>query len=72
MNKRYSTSTRKLKMDVRAAEVGMYICELDRPWDETPFLLQGFFIESAQDLSVIRDVCEYVYIDPVKSRKSPK
>ncbi len=59
-------------MDVRAAEIGMYICELDRPWDETPFLLQGFFIESAQDLRVVRDVCEYVYIDSVKSRKSPK
>ncbi|MFN6961529.1 MAG: DUF3391 domain-containing protein, partial [Rhodocyclaceae bacterium] len=26
----------------RQVEKGMFIAELDRPWIETPFLLQGF------------------------------
>ncbi|MBP8266081.1 MAG: DUF3391 domain-containing protein, partial [Zoogloea sp.] len=25
--------------------IGMFVCELDRPWLESPFMLQGFLIE---------------------------
>jgi len=27
-------------------EMGMFVCELDRPWSETRFLFQGFKIDS--------------------------
>ena len=26
--------------------LGMYVSRLDRPWLETPFLFQGFYIEN--------------------------
>ncbi len=43
--------------------VGMYISALDRPWIETDFLLEGFFIETHRDLEKIQGLCEFVYID---------
>jgi Domain of unknown function (DUF3391) len=27
-------------------EFGMYVSELDRPWTETPFLFQGFVLQT--------------------------
>ncbi|HEY9049971.1 MAG TPA: HD-GYP domain-containing protein [Gammaproteobacteria bacterium] len=43
---------------------GMYVSGLDRPWLDTPFLLQGFTIKDDEDLETLRQYCEYVYIDP--------
>ncbi len=41
----------------------MYVVELDRPWLETPFLIQGFVLKQIEDLDIIRDICSYVYVD---------
>lgn len=46
---------------------GMHVAELDRPWLETPFMLQGFPIEKQEDLDALRNICEFVYIDALKS-----
>ncbi len=43
--------------------IGMYVSGLDRPWIETDFLLEGFFIESAQDIAKLQAICKFVYID---------
>lgn len=52
----------------------MSIIELDRPWIETPFLLQGFTIGNRGDIKAIQEYCKYVYIDvnsmPVLGRKN--
>ena len=50
-------------------EIGMYVAELDRPWSTSGFLVQGFYIQSPEDLEAIRTTCEYVYIDVVRTRK---
>lgn len=42
---------------------GMYVSQLDRPWLETPFLFQGFFIRGSEDMDELRKHCRYVYID---------
>jgi len=52
-----------MKMPVSDLTPGLYVMELDRPWEETPFLFQGFWIEDQSDVQTIQDVCEYVYID---------
>jgi HD-GYP domain-containing protein (c-di-GMP phosphodiesterase class II) len=41
----------------------MYVSELDRPWLETPFLFQGFFIRSKNEIDELHEHCEFVYID---------
>ncbi|MCU7818374.1 MAG: DUF3391 domain-containing protein [gamma proteobacterium symbiont of Lucinoma myriamae] len=43
--------------------VGMYVSALDRPWIETDFLLEGFYLENGKDVQRIQQLCEYVYID---------
>ncbi|HEY4731693.1 MAG TPA: HD-GYP domain-containing protein [Gammaproteobacteria bacterium] len=56
------------KIEIWDLKVGMYIRELDRPWLETPFLLQGLWINSPGDLEEVKRYCKYVYIDPDKGR----
>jgi HD-GYP domain-containing protein (c-di-GMP phosphodiesterase class II) len=42
---------------------GLYVCGLDRPWEETPFLFQGFVIESDDELQMLRRLCKVVYVE---------
>ncbi|MCX2976895.1 DUF3391 domain-containing protein [Candidatus Marimicrobium litorale] len=49
--------------------VGMFFSGLDRPWLETPFITQGFVIESADDISRLQTDCEYVQVDFRRSQK---
>ena len=59
----------KVKIDVSDLEHGMFVCELDRPWTETPFLLQGVLIESREDIAEFQRLCNYVYVDVERSRE---
>lgn len=49
--------------------IGMFVSQLDRDWLETPFLIQGFHIEEEEDIDVIAEYCEFVYIDDKLSQK---
>lgn len=60
----------RIKVDVEQVRIGMYIAALDRPWLESPFLFQGFIVETEDDLDTLRSHCNYVFIDDVKSRDS--
>lgn len=53
----------KKKIDVRDLQQGMFISDLDRPWIETPFLFQGFELQTDKDMGTLQQHCEYVYID---------
>ena len=44
----------------------MYVSNLDRPWLDTPFLIQGFVIDGDEDISLLKKYCEHVFIDPTK------
>jgi putative nucleotidyltransferase with HDIG domain len=55
------------KTPVSELNLGMYVAELDRPWLESPFLFQGFVIESPDQLSALQECCEYVYVDEARS-----
>lgn len=52
------------KVSVGDIKLGMYVSRLDRPWVETHYLFQGFFINSVDDIVELREYCEYVYVDP--------
>jgi len=45
----------------------MYVAELDRPWLGTPFLLQGFLIESEREISLLQQFCFEVIVDRTRS-----
>lgn len=63
---------RIVQMDVVDLEIGMYITELDRPWVDTPFLVEGFYVESQDDIEQLHGLCKYVFVDTRRSRKSHK
>ena len=46
----------------------MFVSELDRPWEESPFLLQGFDLKTQADIKAVQDVCDYVVIDPSRQK----
>jgi hypothetical protein len=61
-----------VKVPVAQLKLGMYVAELDRPWLDTPFTLQGFYLRTRADLLTLRRVCEHVFVDPrVVDRATP-
>jgi HD-GYP domain-containing protein (c-di-GMP phosphodiesterase class II) len=61
-------SSNRLKVEVNALKEGMYVSDLDRPWHETPFPLQGFYIRLDDDVKALTQYCKYVYIDIQKQK----
>jgi putative nucleotidyltransferase with HDIG domain len=54
------------RVNVAELKIGMYVTELDRPWLQSPFLYQGFFLITEKHVSQVHDFCDYVYIDTTK------
>lgn len=54
------------EISVDELQLGMYVSKLDRPWTETPFVFQGFVLNSEKQLDVLRKYCKKVFIDPEK------
>jgi putative nucleotidyltransferase with HDIG domain len=55
------------KVEVDDLELGMYVAELDRPWEDTPYLIQGFLVRTAEDIEQLQQLCKAVYIDDERS-----
>jgi len=58
----------KIKIHSDELSIGMFVCELDRPWEETPFCAQGFEIKTQSDIDTLSNYCEYVFIDLVRTQ----
>ncbi len=58
---------RKKRMAVGSLKPGMFVCELDRPWEQSPFLFQGFPLLSDDDILAVKLLCEFVYIDEART-----
>lgn len=52
------------KVAIEELQFGMYVNELDCPWTDTPFVFQGFFLTTPEQLEVLRRFCKHVYVDP--------
>ncbi len=60
-----------IKIHVSELKIGMFVSKLDRDWQETPFLMQGFVIESLDDIDTVAQYAEYVWVDAVKEEWIP-
>ena len=63
-----STEYIELKRSVNLLELGMFVSRLDRPWEETDFVYQGFQINTLDELHTLKEVCEYVYVRAAKQQ----
>ena len=52
------------RVEVDDLSLGMYVAKLDRPWLETSFVLQGFYVRSQDTIVELAAECGYVYVDP--------
>jgi cyclic di-GMP phosphodiesterase len=54
---------RLVKLPAMNLEPGMFIAELDRPWLETPFAIQGFVVRDSEEIMYVSNYVEHVYVD---------
>jgi len=60
------------KVLVHHLAIGMYVSALDRPWLETDYLMEGFYIGNASDIEKLQKLCKFVYIDVELTRQKIK
>ncbi len=57
------------KVWVHDLELGMFVSDLDRPWHQTPFPIQGFFIRTQDDVRALTSHCKWVMVDVAEGRQ---
>lgn len=67
-----TSSVEPIQIDVRELRVGMYVCKLDKPWLDSPFLFQGFELKNQTDVDAVRKECQFVFIDVEKQELALK
>ncbi|WP_208854140.1 HD-GYP domain-containing protein [Thioalkalivibrio sp. ALJ1] len=55
------------EIPVAELQVGMYVSQLDRPWRDTPYWVEGILIRSQEDIDELARHCHHVFIDLEKS-----
>lgn len=58
-----------IKTPIKDLKLGMFVSKLDRPWLDTPFVLQGFPLKTKSDINALKKYCSYVYVDVEKQIK---
>ncbi|MEO8810852.1 MAG: HD-GYP domain-containing protein [Rhodanobacter sp.] len=60
------------RIDVAELQLGMFVCRLDRAWEDTPFPLQGIALTRLEDIQTLQCLCREVYIDARRPVMSPE
>jgi len=55
------------QISVGDLQFGMYVAELDRPWTDTPFMFQGFYLRTERQLQALHKFCKHVFVDVARS-----
>ncbi len=58
-----TTRRLRVKLPVDELRIGMFVVELDKPWEESSFMFQGLEIKSSQDILSLQEECTFVYVD---------
>ncbi|SFM23456.1 HD-GYP domain-containing protein [Marinobacter zhejiangensis] len=56
------------KVPSQNLEIGMFVSDLDRPWHQTPFPIQGFYIRRQEDIEAVVSHCRWVMVDVAEIR----
>ena len=58
-----TTNITSVQIPVELLTFGMFVCDLDRPWIQTPFLIQGFYVNHPEEITAVKDFCRAVWVD---------
>lgn len=61
-------AVKQIKISVNELTIGMFISGLDRPWTQTPFPLQGFYLRDQSEITELKMYCNTVVIDIERGR----
>ena len=53
----------EIKIPASEAQLGMHVIRLDRPWEETDFMLQGFVVKDQDEINALREQCQFIYVE---------
>ncbi|MDE2388505.1 MAG: DUF3391 domain-containing protein, partial [Betaproteobacteria bacterium] len=56
-------SNTTIEVSVNDLQPGMFVSDLDRPWLETPYPIQGILVQSQNDIDKLKHYCTHVYVD---------
>lgn len=64
-NSQRTEQTRKhrQKFAVEDLRVGMFVVELDIPWEQSTFMFQGLELKTTEDIMSVQKQCKFVYVD---------
>src|SRR5690348_8297077 len=65
-------TSKLVKVAVGDLMIGMYVDQLDRPWTDTRFMYQGFFIRDPETIEEIARVCKFVYVDAARAEEEER
>ncbi|MCL7942444.1 HD-GYP domain-containing protein [Marinobacter sp. ATCH36] len=51
------------EVPVSQLQIGMHVVRLDRPWKDTDFLLQGFILQTEDDVLAVQQQCHTVFVE---------
>ena len=54
---------RLVKVPAMILQPGMFVAELDRPWLDTPFTLQGFVVQDTSEILYVSKYVDHVFVD---------
>lgn len=57
------TPTRRICIPSDWLVPGLHVVELDRPWHDTPFLVEGFLADRPDELQALKLACHSVHVD---------
>ncbi|ENO15413.2 HD-GYP domain-containing protein [Marinobacter nanhaiticus D15-8W] len=70
-NKKHVDTLVRTRLPVDLVAMGMRIISLDRPWTEVPVLFQGFTVETPNQLSILRQYCDWVLVESTSRLLKP-
>ena len=66
-------TSKLVKVAVGDLKIGMYVDRLDRPWTDTRFMYQGFFIRDPTTVEELARYCKFVFVDAQRAQEeAPK
>ncbi|HEV2110034.1 MAG TPA: HD domain-containing phosphohydrolase, partial [Gammaproteobacteria bacterium] len=65
-------ASKLIKVPVDDLRIGMYVDQLDRPWTETRFMYQGFFIQNQETIQELARVSKFVFVDAERNATESK
>lgn len=57
-----------LRIVTEGLEPGMYVSQLDRPWKEAGFALEGWMLRNEEDVRRVRALCRHVHVDILRGK----